>query len=252
MTNNRFLIIDCEYIIYKAMTACKIFKQCETDKYIYGEYYDIRKGLEYFDKEITRICTLLGSQDYQCVVGDSNNFRKNLYSNYKSNRPEKPPLYPVLFNYINSVYNFTSLLNLEGDDTARIMFEDKSYQPKKEKIIVSCDKDFYSVPCFFARDVQSNPELQIEIVTEHDARKHLMYQTIVGDSVDGYKGIPQFGDKKAKEFITDDTLWYDILKLYKDNGLTGSDYTMNKVCATIVSIKQYDFETGNIDISKGE
>ncbi|WP_289146977.1 hypothetical protein [uncultured Megamonas sp.] len=237
------IIWDIESYIYKACSASTVFQQCKTDPYIYGEYYDLRKGIDFLEETAQRLRDTLLINDITYVVGDKENWRKKLNPEYKSNRKTKPPMYDVIKQWLLKNKEVVSLPNLEADDTARIIYEDYQNYPCR-KVIVSIDKDFYSVPCEFYRDLHNNKD--IEVISEEDAQKHLIRQIIMGDKTDGYNGIPGCGDKFCDEFITDKTTLGDVLELYKEKGLTPQDYLINKAMATIVSIKEYNFNTGKV------
>lgn len=248
----RHLIIDIESYLYKSITASKTLVKLNNKSKIYIEGYDVDKALTYIKENIDRLCYELGTNSFELVVGDKKNFRKELNPQYKANREAKPQIYFEIWKEANKQFGFASLTNLEGDDTCRIMYEDKNYHPDKEKIIVSIDKDFFTVPCKFYRDLPSNTEGIIDI-SKKEAEQNLLKQIITGDTADNYKGIPNFGEKKVENF------WElhnqvvnaaDVLQLFKDTGLTGDDYVMNKCMARIVGIKQYNFDTGKVDLNK--
>lgn len=249
---NRVLIWDIESYLYKALTACKVLQQCKTDKTIYGEYYDLKRGYKYFQEQLDRLMQLLKADTVEFVIGDVNNWRKLSVPTYKSNRLPKPEMYNILLEYLQEKYGqFSYLANLEADDTCRIMYEDPNFYPDKEKIIVGIDKDFYSVPCKFYRDLPSNTDGVVEI-SEDEAMQHLLLQIIMGDKTDGYDGIKGYGEVKAKAFLQEGNKTFaDVLELFQKNGLTGTEYVRNKVCATIVGYKQYDFQTGKVNLNKG-
>ena len=239
------IIWDIESYIYKACSACKVFQQCKTDPFIYGEYYDLRKGLDYLFETEDRLRNTLLINDILIVIGDKENWRKKINPEYKSNRKPKPPMYEVILNWLLENRTVVSLPNLEADDTARIIYEDNTNYPER-KVIVSIDKDFYSVPCEFFRDLHDNKD--IEVISEQQARKHLIRQIIMGDKTDGYNGIPGCGEKFCDEFITDKTTLPDVLALYLEKGLTPNDYTTNKAMASIISLKEYNFNTGKVSL----
>lgn len=241
------IILDVETYLYKACSACKILKQLNNSPYVFTECYDLRKGFDFINSTVERLQNTLLCNDVVMVIGDKNNFRKQINPCYKSNREGKPLIYPNILEYINQNFDVVSLKNLEADDTARIIYEDNQNYPCR-KIIVSVDKDFYSVPCEFFRDLNGNNS--IEIVKEVDARKHLLKQIIMGDKTDGYNGIKGCGEKFCDEFITDETTFADVLQLYQDKGLSPREYTINKAMANIVSLNQYDFNTGKVNLEK--
>src|SRR5690606_12264806 len=63
-----------------------------------------------------------------------------------------------------------------------------------EKVIVSEDKDLHTVP-----GLHFNPakDSKVRYVSTLDADRLFLYQTLVGDPVDGYPGAPRIGPKSA-------------------------------------------------------
>lgn len=246
---SKLIILDVESYLYKASHSCKDLREIE--KFVYQEVLDLRKGIDYIDGVVKRLRNLLKAQDIVMVIGDSNkNFRKDIFPGYKGNRTQpKPIVYDMLMDYIISKYEVVTLPTLEADDVARIVYEDKENFPQSEKVIVSIDKDFYTVPNVnFLRDLNDNKI--VEFIDADTADYNLKLQTITGDSVDGYYGIPNYGKAKAKKFLDEKPrTWADVLELYKANGLDGSDYVSNKYCAKLVGIKNYDLEKGEVKLN---
>lgn len=236
-----YLIIDIESYLYKSLTHCEKLIQDKTNPKIFYQGYDISLAEKYIDDNIDRLCKTLNTKQFELVVGDVKNFRKILFPQYKANRKPKPEIYQYVYNLIKDKYGFTSLPYLEGDDTCRIIFEDKNYKAGYQKVIVSIDKDFYSVPCNFFRDLNNNTI--IVKIEENDAVQHLYYQVLVGDTADNYKGIPNFGDKKYQELIDNKKrlTFEDIVKLFQDYGLTKDDMEYNYRCAEIVNQINYNY-----------
>lgn len=246
---NRLLIIDLDSYVYKSITPAQTLIQVKPNQFVEG--FDTSKAIKYIDNEINRLLKELKTNNYELVVGSQlGNFRKELYPSYKSNRKPKPLILPEIFKALKKKYQLNELPFLEGDDTCRIMFEDKNFAPDMEKVIVSIDKDFMSVPCKLYRDLPQYREVtEIDIDT---ARYNLMKQIIMGDTADGYEGIPGYGEVKTEKFLEYGRTSKEVLQLYLDNGLTKEDYIRNKDCATIVSYFQYNQQTGYVDRTKGD
>lgn len=237
------LVFDCETYIYKASTACKVLKQCETDRFIWGEYYDIRKGLDYFNKVVEDIKANNLCDDIILVVGDVNNWRKEKYPTYKANRKdkEKPLMYELLLNELYNKYEVVSLPNLEADDTCRIIYEDNKNYPTR-KVLVSMDKDFKSFPCELY-DPLHNTKCTIN---KAQADYNLMKQIIMGDTADGYSGLKDYGEAKTIKFLDDEPRTFeDVKELFKEKGQL-KEYLPTLNQATIVSIDRYNFDTGYV------
>lgn len=238
------LVFDCETYIYKTCTACKVLKQCETDKYIWGEYWDVRKGLGYIDKLVNDFCARFLTNNIIFVVGDGN-WRLNYCPTYKANRKdkEKPIMYNILMDELAQRYEFVSLPNLEADDTCRIISEDNKNYPER-KILISLDKDFRSFPCELF-DPLHNEHLNINKPT---ADYNLMKQVIMGDKADNYEGIKGYGEVKTLNFLDDEPRTFgDVEQLFKEQGQL-KDYKVNLNLASIVSIDRYNFNTGEVKL----
>lgn len=240
---NRLLIVDIESYLYKSITAAKTLHQDNIHKNIYYEAYDINKSILFLENNLNRLMNALQANNCELVIGDKNNFRKVINPDYKSNRPSKPPIYEVILNVVNAKFKPISLQNLEADDTCRILYEDKNFHSNLEKIIVSIDKDFFTVPCKFFRDLPNNELIDIDIDT---AQYNLYKQIITGDKDDHYEGIPGYGEVKAKKFLEFSRDEKDVIKLFEENSLTKDDYFRNKYMAQLISISQYNFNTGEV------
>jgi DNA polymerase-1 len=125
--------------------------------------------------------------------------------------------------------------NLEADDTIAIMATDLT--PDEERIIVSIDKDFKSVPCTF---YDFNRD-EIHDVSVEDANKYHLMQTMAGDPVDGYKGIPGVGVVKAMRLLDKNGAnWDTVLKAYSDAQLTEEEALTNAWMAYLIQHKEFD------------
>lgn len=123
----------------------------------------------------------------------SGNFRKTLLPTYKSNRTTgKPLVYQSTVMAVAERYRTARVDGLEGDDLLGIM-STGSY--KGNSVVVSIDKDLKTIPGRFFNPSKSSEGIQE--VTEAIADWWWMYQTLVGDTADGYKGLPGCGAKKA-------------------------------------------------------
>ena len=248
MVKFNYAIIDIESYLHNACIACKTLQALPNQVGVYTEVYDLKLGIDYIDKIINGFLDQLQARQEVLVIGDKDNFRKELNPLYKSHRGAKPLMYDMMVDYIIGKYKVISLKNLEADDTIRIIYEDDA-NFKGEKIIVTIDKDFYSVPCTLYRD--NIKDREVVTVTEEDARVNEYVQVIMGDKTDGYVGIPNYGEAKARRFVTSSTTWDDIVQLYKDNGLTEDDANINYNMAHIVGFRDYNMLAGNVNIKKG-
>lgn len=240
----KLMIWDIESYIHRACTCCK--ELAEVVPFVYQELYKLENGIDYLKKTCNELMTITKADDVVVVLGDpEGNFRKELNPDYKAQRGSKPLMYDLIRDYVIQTFDCVILPKLEADDCARIIYEDKIEYDNKDKVIVSIDKDFYSFPCKFYRDIPS--ERKEVIVDKVLAEYNLMLQTIMGDTADNYSGIPGWGRAKTKRWLAEtQRKWSDVLALFKENGLTAQDYTMNKIMAKMIGYKNYDLDKKEI------
>lgn len=231
------IILDVESYLYRACTACKILHQ--ESEFVFVEKYNIGKGIDYLVGVIEGFKNKFSSNNIVIVLGDKdNNFRKEINHKYKSHRGAKPLMYDMIVDWMCNKYEVITLPTLEADDTCRIVYEDNNTW-KGSKVIVTIDKDFYTVPCNLYRDnIKDN---KVVTITEEDARINLYRQILTGDKTDGYDGIKGIGPKQAEKLITKDTTIEELKQIFLDNNLTEKDFNINYLMAKIASFNEYDF-----------
>jgi DNA polymerase-1 len=181
---------------------------------------------------------------------DVNNFRKKLLPTYKANRGIKPLLLPAVREWMQANYRTYLRDGLEGDDCMGILSTHPTLIPGT-KIIVSIDKDMKSIP-----GLLFNPKHDTLLrVSQTDADHWHMYQTLVGDSTDNYKGCPGIGDVKATRLLQaainqsahlcgtmTACVWPAIVDAFVAKGLTEEDALVQARVARILRHTDYDFK----------
>jgi DNA polymerase-1 len=187
------------------------------------------------------------------------NFRKLVYPNYKANRKavRKPLVWKPLREYLHANYETFERDGLEGDDclgilaTSKFSFT-KEYGDDVEKIIVSIDKDFKTIPCQYYH----MQKREMTTVTPMQADYWFMFQTLTGDTTDGYPGCPGIGPKNAERILLAATeklqgadfdivraaMWKAVLEAYKAKGLGEGVALQMARCARILRHSDYDFK----------
>lgn len=157
-------------------------------------------------------------EKYYIFVKGKNNFRYQLYSDYKGKRPPKPPVIDALNQYLVENFGAIESHNAESDDYAYTYSQFPEY--KGRTIICSVDKDLLQIPGIHY-DYQKN---KFHHITEERARYNLAIQMIMGDAADGIKGLKGYGPKKAEKIIIEGMSTYQcikaILKEYQKNCLS--------------------------------
>lgn len=174
---------------------------------------------------------------------DSENWRYSVLPSYKSNRVgvERPVLLKEVKDHLASKYETFTRPTLEADDVMGIL----STHPKLikgKKIIVSEDKDMKTIPGWLFNPAKDTKPRK---VTLEEADTFHLYQTIIGDTTDGYKGCPGAGPKAAnallEEYTDSASRWKAIVRLYESKGLTEEDALVQARVASICRFTNYDF-----------
>lgn len=204
---------------------------------------------------IDAIATKLKADDVvvclSCATADC--WRKDVLPTYKWNR--NPAAKPVQLldvkAYLAERYRTYQRPRLEADDVMGILSTHPTLIPGK-KIIVSIDKDMKSIPGWlFNPDKDKHPH----VVMRAEADTFHMYQTLVGDSTDGYKGCPSIGPVKADAllkslwgmsdeglFFPVELVWPHIVGQFKAKGLTEADALTQAQVARICRHTDYDYK----------
>lgn len=126
----------------------------------------------------------------------SDSFRHRLYPPYKANRKgEKPLSYAAVREALELEFETMTEPGLEADD---LMGMAASADPNNY-VIVSRDKDMKTIPATVFNPSHDDHPVRIK---PNVADMMWMKQTMVGDSVDNYPGIPKVGEKIAQEILT--------------------------------------------------
>lgn len=181
--------------------------------------------------------------DLVIAFSDSANFRKDIYPDYKGNRKSKrkPIAYKQLKRWIEEQWTTYQRPGLEGDDVLGILATHPTLIGG-QKIIVSIDKDMKTVPGYCW-----NPEKdeQPVYISGEDADRHHLYQTLTGDTTDGYPGLPGYGPVKAQKLLDSVPVvdrWAAVVAAYEKAGLTEADALVQARCARILRHTDYDFK----------
>lgn len=204
-----------------------------------------------------------------CLSDPDRNFRKELDPTYKANRTnaEKPELLMLAKEYLFEEYRSYIRPRLEADDVMGILATRPALLGKavSDLVIVSEDKDMRTVP---AKVYNPNyPDLGVQEISDLDAKRFHMWQTIVGDPTDGYPGCPGVGaggewsdhladfdlGPRAYPFAHDallaetpDDLWDCVLGAYASKGLTEDDAIHQARLARILWADDYNFKTKRV------
>jgi 5'-3' exonuclease len=217
------ILIDGDQFVFKATVALE--KEVRWDEQNHVLFSNVEECWDNLSAMIGRIFDRFDSREHALCFSAEPNFRKAIDPTYKGHRsPRKPLCYAAMLERVKADYRVVSMPGLEADDVMGIL---ATKPGKAQRIIVSQDKDMKSIPT----TVWDGQDLHV--ISEAQADYWHMYQTLIGDTSDGYKGCPGIGPKKA-EAILDRSLieegvtyaqfaWKRVVETYGKAGLTEDD-----------------------------
>lgn len=235
------LLLDSDIIAYKFAAAAEERVDWDGD----GEYsYTIEplddvtpKVAEYIQHLVTKLSATRVIVCLSCPT--SENFRLRIFPAYKQNRAavRKPELLAPLKQFMRDTYECYERPSLEADDIMGILSTHPKLIPGK-KIIVSEDKDMQTVPGWLFNPAKDKEPRYITMI---QADRFHLYQTLVGDACDNYKGASQIGPVKADKILDDDPTWYAVLWTFICRGHTKEEALVQARVARICRSSDYNF-----------
>ena len=253
------LLVDCDVLLHRAVayatTRVKFddVESWEVDVKTAGGW--IRRELKAYKDRWKPSKVILALGDRRA------NFRKELSPAYKSHRTgfPKPPGFLALEEKLRAHAKVVSAPRLEGDDILGIL---ATTAPTEGKLIVSIDKDLRQVPGW-----GWNPDKDELHETTPDQSVFLhLFQTLTGDQVDGYPGLPGCGPVKAKKVlgsVQHEHLWpavVDAFQKYRESlgavdniaddqrALATNDALLQARLAYVLQAHNYDRKTKEIKL----
>jgi len=234
------LLIDGDILTYRTCWACQTQVQWEDD--VVTTATNLKEVRAQADAMIAYWQEQLGVEQLVICFSPKGGkyFRHNILESYKGTRKasQKPLGYHSLVEYLKEKYSYLQIPMLEADDTLGILATNGEYS---RNIIVSVDKDMLTIPCEY---YNMDKEVTETVDTKLADYMHL-YQTLVGDSTDNYKGCPGVGPKKAADILKIPS-WSRVVTAFEKAGLTSDEALVQARVARILRANEYNFETGEV------
>ncbi|MGZ2448511.1 DNA polymerase-1 [Rhizobium ruizarguesonis] len=192
------------------------------------------------------------------------NFRLDFWPTYKGNRKDsrKPILHERMREVVQERFKTYLKPRLEADDTIGILATSQRVMPG-EKIIISDDKDFNTIPAIrFKFRKNKDGELLHWDQSQLAAEAYHLQQTISGDMTDFYPGCPGQGPIKAEKHVAGllsgwlhdvavdgikadfvPYVWPKVVAKYEAAGLTEEHALTQARCARILRASDFNFKT---------
>ncbi len=239
------LLIDGDQYLHRACAAVEQETRWDDENHLL--WSNCVEAWEVVEGSIDKVLSHFDEKDHVICLSETGtkDFRKDLVdANYKAHRvgSRKPLCFYDLKRKLIAERNCRYVEGLEADDVMGIL----ATKPGPDnKIIISRDKDMKTIPAkVWTGDSFYN-------VTQEEADYQHLYQTLVGDAVDGYKGCPGVGPKTAEKLLLeaacqgdylDRQRWSAVRKAYEKAGLTEADALRNARLARILRWSDWNSE----------
>lgn len=249
------ILIDGDILLYQVTSAAE--QPFDWGDDLWTLHSDASEVRERIDNEINDLKMTLEADRVVIALSGSTNWRKNVLPTYKANRKgtRKPVAYLPAKQYVMDVYQCAQAPNLEADDILGLLATNTGGKRTKKKtdktIIVSADKDLKTIPGLLYNP--DKPELGVMEITQAQADWNHLFQTLTGDTADGYSGCPGIGPKSAERALgpvgrTVQELWNEVLSLFSDAGLCKEEALCQARVARILRHGEYDFTSGVVSL----
>ena len=145
----------------------------------------------------------LQADSFEVVISDpKENWRKLVDETYKTNRKDsvRPLLLGYLKEFLEREFDAYWWAGLEADDVLGILMTSPEQGEAYRTILVGRDKDFLSIPGLHHSIKQDLPG-KVREVSQWEADRFHLLQTLAGDMTDGYPGCPGIGMDRAAGII---------------------------------------------------
>ena len=256
----RTVLLDGDTVIYAACSAAEVEIEWEWD--LWTLHGNPSTAFEAIDSSIERIRDDLGADHVVVALScdQHERWRPQVMPDYKANRTKsrKPLGYRAAREYVIENYDTYLRPTLEGDDVLGILATHPKLYPG-EKIVCAIDKDLRTVP----GKLYNYDTKELTEISEYEADRFFMKQTLMGDATDGYSGCPGIGPKTAEKildkaeeeivtalggdpkvyrFTAEDDYWPYVVAAYEKKGLSEEVALMNARVARICRAEDYNFE----------
>lgn len=202
---------------------------------------DLAKAKLHFENYLQSLTEKMGSHDLIIFLTDTENFRKNIYPEYKGNRKgvRKPMGFTPFREWLLEDWHAQIMPALEADDAMGIHATSDWYD---FPIIVSDDKDLQQIP---GRVLRFGDVIEI---SEKQGDFYFLQQTLQGDATDNYPGCPGIGEKRATDALLKDPSWETVVRLYEKAELTEADAIVQARVARILRSSDWDHKQQKVKL----
>lgn len=239
------LLFDADMLLFVACLASE--KVIEWYDDFFTMHCDLKEAQNLFDEHVATLTELVlehwkveGNYEIKmCLTSGEGNYRKEIFEDYKANRKgaRRPMCWLPMREWIRKNYDYIEIPYLEADDCVGLNISPNA-------IAISGDKDFRSLPVRFY-DFMRN---EFYDTTEEEADYFHLYQTLIGDTADNYKGCPKVGEVRAHRLLDEDPTWDNVVSNFEKNGSSAEEALMNARLAFILRPGYYNAKTKEVTL----
>jgi DNA polymerase-1 len=253
-------LIDGDVLVYKAAWAAETPMECEGGTYLGVDHGTVQSIVEHcFDQILSAVKP---DRMIVCLTAPDGVFRTDVYPAYKSNRKKerKPLAWKAAREWIESTCETFVRPKLEADDVMGILATGRVKGLKGDRVICSIDKDMRQVPGLHFNWNEKSEHAGMSVVSEAEGDRLFYLQTIAGDPIDGFPGVPKIGMVKAEKMLEaarkdsetiithDEWYWSIVLDAYRKAGLSEEFALTMARCARILRACDYDFKKKEVKL----
>jgi DNA polymerase I len=239
------ILVDADIIVYRAASAAETIVDWGDTVQATG---DKRECVQRMEADVQSYRDRFGGEVTLCLSDPDRCFRTSVLPSYKGDRSVRrlrPLLWRWAREHLHEHFTVEQWSGLEADDVLGIL---GTRHP--ESVVVTVDKDLLGVPC---RQFNPGTGAERHPTVEEADRFHLV-QTLMGDRVDHYFGLPGVGKKTAEKILgaaeargTDDRpganrwrLWEAVTRAYESRGFSRADALAQARVARILRDGEYN------------
>lgn len=231
------LLVDGDQYLHRACAATEKDVKWDDENHVL-----MSNEVEAYDTvaaSLKKITDHFGNKDMVLCFSEGRCFRYDIEATYKGNRAgtRKPLCFFDVKRKLIQNYKSVFFDTLEADDVMGVL----ATKPGPDsKIIVARDKDMRTIPA------KLWDGSKFHMTTEFEANQWHLYQTLIGDAADGYRGCPGVGPKKAEKILEGldcghASGWAAVVHAYKKAGLTEDDALKQARLARILRFSDWDY-----------
>lgn len=188
--DEKIVLIDADSILHFTLYSGKDEYGNKNPVYTIDDLEYLQGKLtEFIYKIINNIEQYFPVKQYFLFIKGEGNFRKELYPEYKANRPPADPIINYLYEYIISVHSAISSNGVEAEDYVFTFFNKLE---GKNTIICYVDHDLEEIPECIMYNYRKNTW---KYNTEKDALWSKYSKLVIGESGDNANFCPRIGRK---------------------------------------------------------